>query len=157
MLVPLQPFLLMFLRVYLKWIANLLVIPLELFVLEDALVELVPDLVEVIHVELADEWRKVPVPKVNGQDLLLKPIYIYDDEVSPLLVPGSHVFVLRILHGQIDRLPKGSRKSLRWKLEALSSSPFSTGSSGRGSCPTFEPLSFSIGFSILKAFSIFRY
>jgi len=63
------------------------VIPLEFLMLENALIELVSDFVEIVHVELPHEWWKVPVPKVDGQNLLLKFLYVLDDEVGTLIVP----------------------------------------------------------------------
>jgi hypothetical protein len=61
----------------------------ELAVLEDVAIELVADLVEVIHVELADEGGEVAVAEVGRQDLLLEPLHIQDGEVCPLFVPAD--------------------------------------------------------------------
>ena len=72
----------------------------ELAVLKDVLVLLVADLVEVVHVELADEGGEVAVPEVGGQDLLLEALNIKDGEVGALLVPGDNAGVLIGLNGK---------------------------------------------------------
>ena len=59
--------------------------------LKDVLVLFIPDLVEIIHVELPDEGREVAMPKVDGKDLLLEAVNVEDGEVGSLLVPGDNL------------------------------------------------------------------
>ena len=59
--------------------------------LKDVLVLFIPDLVEIIHVELPDEGREVAMPKVDGKDLLLEAVNVEDGEVGSLLVPGYNL------------------------------------------------------------------
>lgn len=66
----------------------------ELSMFEDASIEFVADLVEVIHVELPHEGGEVAVAEVGWQDLLLEPFNIQDSEVNALLIPAHDARVL---------------------------------------------------------------
>ena len=57
--------------------------------LEYALVLFISDLVEIIHVELADKGGEVAVPEVDGKYLFLEAIDIKDCKVGSFLVPGD--------------------------------------------------------------------
>jgi hypothetical protein len=68
--------------------------PAKVPVFEDVLVELVADLVEVIHVELPDKGGEVAVPEIGRQDLLLEPLNVQNGKVSSFLVPAHDARVL---------------------------------------------------------------
>ena len=57
--------------------------------LKNVLILLIPNFVEVIHVELPDKGGEVAVPEVDGKDLRLEAVHIEDGEVGSFLVPGD--------------------------------------------------------------------
>ena len=59
----------------------------ELPMLKNVLILLIPDFVEIIHVELSNKGREISVSKVDGKDLFLEAINIKDSEVSSFLIP----------------------------------------------------------------------
>lgn len=54
---------------------------------KDVFIELIADLVEIIHVELTNKRREVTMPKICWQNLLLEPFNIKDGKISSFLVP----------------------------------------------------------------------
>lgn len=75
----------------------------EVRVLEDLLAtSFYLRLVEVIHVELPDERRKVVVLEVLGQDLVAELLGLLDDEAVARLSPGRNV----LCQGIVDDLEK---------------------------------------------------
>ena len=64
---------------------------------ENIFVLLISDLVEIVHVQLANKGRKIAVSKVNGEDFLLKFLNIDDNEVGSFLIPCDNVLVLIVL------------------------------------------------------------
>ena len=59
--------------------------------LEALLVLRISCLVEVVHVQLADERGKVVVFKVLRQDLVLEFVYVFNDKAFALVVPRHDV------------------------------------------------------------------
>jgi hypothetical protein len=66
--------------------------------LKDVPVELVTDLMEVVHVELPHERGKVAVAEIGRQNLLLKDLDLQNGETSALRVPSDDVVVLTALN-----------------------------------------------------------
>ena len=75
------------------------VVAAELAVLEDVAIELVADLMEVIHVELPHEGTEVLVTEVDRQNLFLEAVYVYDGKVGALFVPAGDITIGVVLHG----------------------------------------------------------
>lgn len=67
--------------------------------LENVFVLLVSNLVEIIHVELANKRREISMSKVDRKDLLLETINIKDSEVGSLLIPDDDIRVEIVLNG----------------------------------------------------------
>lgn len=65
--------------------------------LENVFVLLVSNLVEIIHVELANKRREISMSKVDRKDLLLETINIKDSEVGSLLIPDDDIRVEIVL------------------------------------------------------------
>ena len=72
----------------------------ELAMLKDVPIQLVANLVEIIHVELPHKRGEVAVPKIGRQYLLLKSFHVDYGEVSPLFVPCHNARVLIVLNHQ---------------------------------------------------------
>ena len=97
-LLPLHPFLLMFLRAYLKLEKGVLVISLELFVLEYAFVIVISDFVKIIHVQLTNKRRKISMTKMDWKHLLFESLDIDNDKISSFFVPGDNILVNVVLN-----------------------------------------------------------
>ena len=78
----------------------LLCISSKLPMLKDVLIELVSNLVEIIHVELSHERGEIFMPEIDGKDLLFKTINIDNCEMYSLFIPANDVRVDLILNGQ---------------------------------------------------------
>lgn len=65
----------------------------KLPMLKNILVLLIPDLMEIIHVQLPYERWEVFMPKVSGEDFLLKLVNIQDGEVGAFFIPCDDVIV----------------------------------------------------------------
>jgi hypothetical protein len=49
--------------------------------------------VEIIHVELTNEGRKIIMFKIEGQDLITKHSWLLDDEATPLRLCPAHYVI----------------------------------------------------------------
>lgn len=76
----------------------------EIFVSEALTVPSVPRLVEVVHIKLADETRKVVVLEVSRKDLLGELVSLVHNKARPVGVPHYRVTVLRVLQKTHDNV-----------------------------------------------------
>lgn len=81
-----------------KSLKKLPCISAKLPMLKDVLVELVSNLVEIVHVELPHKRREIFMSEIDGKDLLLETLKVENGEMRSLFVPANDVGVDLVLN-----------------------------------------------------------
>lgn len=79
----------------------ILLTALEVCVAEALLVRIISSLVEIVHVQLSDEWRKIVVLKKSWEYPLSEFIRLFNDKAVTNLIPTYYVVQCRILHTRL--------------------------------------------------------
>jgi hypothetical protein len=63
-----------------------------------------PHFVEIIHVELTHKRSEIFVPEVDGKDVLLKLLDVFDVEAQPIVTPRNELGMFLFLNRNIGYL-----------------------------------------------------